>query len=158
MKLQEFLFPTAFVPQLEGVDKEGVIRELVGALAGAGRIPKTRVSAVVRALLERERLGSTGIGKGIAVPHAKHRCVKRVVGTVGLSVRGVDFAALDGELVYVFFLLVSPVDRPGEHLGALELVSETLKHGTFSSFLRQARTQQDLVDLLVEADEGKYAR
>jgi len=157
MKLQEFLFPAAFVPRLESLDKEGVIRELVEALAQAERIPKTRVSAVVEALLERERLGSTGIGKGIAVPHAKHRCVKEVVGTVGLGVRGVEFAALDGEPVYVFFLLVSPVNSPGEHLAALGLISEALKDDTFCSFLRQARTRQDLVDLLVEADAGKYA-
>ena len=156
MKLGEFLIPSAFVPQLASDDKEGVIRELVEALVRAGAVPKARVSAVVGVLLERERLGSTGIGKGIAVPHAKHQCVKRVVGTVGLRAEGADFAALDGEPVYVFFLLLSPVDNAEEHLAALEEISRALKHGTFCSFLRQARSQQDLVDLLEESDEGRY--
>lgn len=156
MKLGEFLIPSAFVPQLAAEDGEGVVRELVQALVRAEAIPETRVSALVKALLKRERLGSTGIGKGIAVPHAKHRCVKRVVGTVGLSAQGVDFAALDGDPVYVFFLLVGPLSSTTEHLAALELISQALKHGTFCSFLRQARNQEDLVDLLEEADEGKY--
>ena len=156
MKLGECVIPSAFVPQLAAGDGEGVVRELVQVLVGAEAIPKTRVSALVKALLKRERLGSTGIGRGIAVPHAKHRCVKRVVGTVGLSAQGVDFAALDGEPVYVFFLLVSPLTSGAEHLAALQLISQALKHETFCSFLRQARNQQDLVDLLEEVDEGKY--
>ena len=156
MKLGEFLIPSAFVPQLAAEDKEGVVRELVQALVRAEALPNTRVPALVKALLERERLGSTGIGKGIAVPHAKHRSVKRVVGTVGLRAQGLDFAALDGEPVYVFFLLLSPLSSAAEHLAALGLISQALKHETFCSFLRQARNQQDLLDLLQEADEGKY--
>lgn len=157
MKLSEFLFPEAFVPQLQSEDAEGVVRELVEALVRARKIPRNRIGAVVEAILQRERLGSTGIGRGIAVPHAKHRCVKRVVGTVGLSARGVDFAALDGEPVYVFFLLLSPPQSAQEHVAALGMISEMLKHDTFCRFLRQARTQQDLVDLLEEADQGKYS-
>jgi mannitol/fructose-specific phosphotransferase system IIA component (Ntr-type) len=156
MKLADFLFPGAFVPQLASDDKEGVIRELVEALVRAKKVPRGNVTAVVDALLERERLGSTGIGKGIAVPHAKHRSVKEVVGTVGLSPQGVDFAALDGELAYVFFLLVSSPNDASHHLEALELIAQTLKHGTFCRFLRQCRTQQELVELLEEADQGKY--
>jgi len=156
MKLGEFLIPSAFVPRLAAEDGEGVVRELVQALVRADAIPERQVSALVKALLKRERLGSTGIGKGIAVPHAKHRSVQRVVGTVGLRAQGLDFAALDGEPVYVFFLLLSPLNSTTEHLAALELVSQVLKHETFCSFLRQARSQEDLVDLMEEADEGKY--
>ena len=157
MKLADFLFPGAFVPELQSDDKEGVIRELVEALVRAKKLLRGNVTGVVDALLERERLGSTGIGKGIAVPHAKHRSVKEVVGTVGLSPQGVDFAALDGELVYVFFLLVSSPNDAAGHLAALELLAETLKHETFCRFLRQCRTQQELVELLEEADQGRYA-
>jgi len=158
MKLGEFLFPRAFVPELQSEDKEGVISELVQALVRARKIPRAHVAGVVEALLERERLGSTGIGKGIAVPHAKHRCARRVVGTIGLSSQGVDFAALDAEPAFAFFLLVSPLNNPEEHLGALEVVSQALKHDTFCRFLRQARSEQDLVELLQEADAGKYAQ
>jgi PTS system fructose-specific IIA component/PTS system nitrogen regulatory IIA component len=157
MKLTDFLFPGAFVPQLASDDKEGIIRELVEALVRARKAPRGGVSGIVDALLERERLGSTGIGKGIAVPHAKQRSVREVVGTVGLSPPGVDFAALDGELVYVFFLLVSPPNDSAGHLAALELIAQTLKHETFCRFLRQCRTEQELVELLEEADQGKYA-
>lgn len=157
MKLSDFLFSEAFVPRLQSEEGEGVVRELVGALVRARKVPRNQVAGVVEAILERERLGSTGIGKGIAVPHAKHRCVEQVVGTVGLSGRGVEFAALDGEPVHVFFLLVSPLQSSEGHLAALEMISEALKHDTFCRFLRQARTQQDLVDLLEEADQGKYA-
>jgi mannitol/fructose-specific phosphotransferase system IIA component (Ntr-type) len=156
MKLADFLFAGAFAPRLESDDKEGVVRELVEALVRAKKISRVHVSGVVEALLERERLGSTGIGKGIAVPHAKHRSVKEVVGTVGLSPQGVDFAALDGELVYVFFLLVSSPTDASHHLEALELIAQTLKHETFCRFLRQCRTQQELVELLEEADQGRY--
>ena len=156
MKLRDFLFPDAFVPQLQSVNKEGVIRELSQALVRSGRLPKTQLRGVVRALLDRERLGSTGIGKGIGIPHAKHRAVEQMMGTVGLSGEGVEFAALDGEPVYVVFLLVGPPDRPEEHLAALELVSQTLRNETFWRFLRQARGQDDLVVLLEEADAGRY--
>jgi len=158
MKLQDFLVTSAFLPRLESVEKEGVIRELVRALVRTGKLSKAHISGVVEALLERERLGATGIGKGIGVPHAKHRCVKRAVGTVGLSQQGVEFAALDGELVYVFFLLVGPPDAPEEHLATLELVSETLKDETFCRFLRQARSAPELVVRFQEADEGRYGK
>jgi len=156
MKLSDFLFREAFVPQLASDDKEGGILELVNALVAAGKLPQKDVGKVVKALLERERLGSTAIGKGVAVPHAKHKCVDRVVGTVGLSWRGIEFAALDGEPVYSVFLMVSPADQPELHLKALELVSEPLKDETFCRFLRQARTIEDLVLLLEEADQGRY--
>jgi len=156
MKLRDFIFPEAFVPRLESVDKQGAIRELSQALIRAGKLPKARLSGVTKAVLERERLGSTGIGKGIGIPHAKHRCVKQVVGTVGVSVEGVEFAALDGEPVYVIVLLLSPPEKPEEHLAALELLSQTLRHETFCRFLRQARDESDLLELLEEADGGRY--
>ncbi len=99
-------------------------------------------------------MGSTGIGQGVAVPHTRHSKVDRLVGTVALSRKGVDFAALDGDPVDVLFLLVSPPNQPGDHLRALENISRHLKDERFVSFLRQAKTREQVVDLLEEADHG----
>ena len=112
------------------------------------------MESVIRAILGREELGSTGIGQGVAVPHTRHPTLQRLVGTVALSRRGVEFAALDGEPVDIFFLLVSPQNQPGEHLRALENISRHLKDERFVSFLRQAQSRENVIDVLEEADHG----
>ena len=110
------------------------------------------VESVIRLILGREELGSTGIGQGVAVPHTRHPTLQGLVGTVALSRRGVDFAALDGEPVDIFFLLVSPHNQPGAHLRALENISRHLKDERFVSFLRQAKSRERVVEILEEAD------
>ena len=90
----------------------------------------------------------------MAVPHTRHPTVNRLIGTVALSRRGVDFAALDGEPVDIFFLLISPPNQPGDHLRALENISRHLKDERFVSFLRQAKTRETVIELLEEADQG----
>ena len=100
-------------------------------------------------------LGSTGIGKGVAVPHTKHPSVEKLVATVALVKEGVDFASLDGEPVYILFLLVSPPDRPGDHLRALENISRHLRNDSFCKFLRQAASSAAVIDLLEEADNNQ---
>jgi PTS system fructose-specific IIA component/PTS system nitrogen regulatory IIA component len=105
--------------------------------------------------MKREELGSTGIGRGVAVPHTKHPSVERLVGTVGISRNGVEFSSLDGEPVQIFFLLVSPPDRPGDHLRALENISRQLRDDTFCRFLKQSKTVQDIEQLLEEADNNQ---
>jgi len=101
-------------------------------------------------------LGSTGIGRGVAVPHTKHASVDRLVGTVGVSSEGVDFNSLDGDKVQLFFLLISPPDRPGDHLRALENISRQLRDEMFCRFLKQAKSAQDIRLLLEEADTNQF--
>jgi mannitol/fructose-specific phosphotransferase system IIA component (Ntr-type) len=155
MKLSDFVVRSAIVVDLQATAKEEAIREIVGSLRDAGALPSTDVESITRAILNREELGSTGIGQGVAVPHTRHPKVDRLVGTVALSRKGVDFAALDSESVDILFLLVSPPNQPGDHLRALENISRHLKDERFVSFLRQAQTRQDVEDLLDEADQGK---
>jgi len=128
----------------------------VRSLNHAGRLAEGDQDGVTRAILNREELGSTGIGQGVAAPHTRHPTVNRLIGTVALSRRGVDFAALDGELVDIFFLLISPPNQPGDHLRALENISRHLKDERFVSFLRQAKTRESVIDLLEEADQGTH--
>jgi mannitol/fructose-specific phosphotransferase system IIA component (Ntr-type) len=110
----------------------------------------------VAAIMKREELGSTGIGRGVAVPHTKHPSVSRLVGTVGISGDGVDFNSLDGDKVQLFFLLVSPPDRPGDHLRALENISRQLRDDTFCKFLKQSKTVAEIQQLLDEADNNQF--
>jgi mannitol/fructose-specific phosphotransferase system IIA component (Ntr-type) len=155
MKLADFVVRDAVIVDLKATAKEEAIREIVGALRDAGAVGEGDTESIIRAILNREELGSTGIGQGVAVPHTRHPKVDRLVGTVALSRRGVDFAALDGEPVDILFLLVSPPNQPGDHLRALENISRHLKQDRFVSFLRQATTRKEVEDLIDEADQGK---
>jgi PTS system fructose-specific IIA component/PTS system nitrogen regulatory IIA component len=137
-------------------DKEGVIREMVQALLDAGKIVVSEMESIVKAILNREELGSTGIGRGVAVPHAKHGSVDQLVGTVAVSREGVDFDSLDGEKVFVLFLLVSPLDRPGDHLRALENISRQLRDDRFCRLLKQAKTAEEIRRRLEEADREPF--
>ena len=154
MKLLDFVVRDAIVVDLLATGKEEAIREMVGSLHRAGRLGDQDVESVIRAILGREEFGSTGIGQGVAVPHTRHPTLQRLVGTVALLARGVDFAALDGEPVDIFFLLVSPQNQPGDHLRALENISRHLKDERFVSFLRQAQSRENVITVLEEADQG----
>src|SRR5205814_1337784 len=136
-------------------DRDGAIRELVTSLAKAGAMPESSVDEVVTALIKREQNGSTGFGKGVAVPHAKHAKVKQMAGTIGRSEAGIDFAALDHQPVYSIVLLLSPENQPQQHLQAMNAVFNNLQKDTIRRFLRQSATRQAIVDLLDEADHGK---
>jgi PTS system fructose-specific IIA component/PTS system nitrogen regulatory IIA component len=111
---------------------------------------------IIRAIMKREQLGSTGIGRGIAVPHTKHPSVDRLIGTVGISVPGVEFDSLDGDRVQLFFLLISPPDRPGDHLRALEYISRQLRDDAFCKVLKQSKSAEDIQHLLEEADNNQF--
>jgi mannitol/fructose-specific phosphotransferase system IIA component (Ntr-type) len=154
MKLLDFVVREAIIVDLQASGKEAAIREMVGSLHRAGRLADHDVDSVIRLILGREELGSTGIGQGVAVPHTRHPTLQGLVGTVALSRRGVDFAALDGEPVDIFFLLVSPHNQPGAHLRALENISRHLKDERFVSFLRQARSREGVIEILEEADRS----
>ena len=155
MKLKEFIVSEAIVPELKSSDRDGVLRELVTSLSAAGALPGEAVDEVVAALIKREQNGSTGFGKGVAVPHVKHAKVSRMSGTVGRSVNGIDFAALDHQPVYSVVLLLSPENQPQQHLQAMNAVFNNLQKDTFRRFLRQSATRQAIADLLEEADQGK---
>ena len=157
MKFADFVCFKAIKADVASLNKPGVIRELVGSLAEAGAIKPGDVEGIVAAIMKREELGSTGIGRGVAVPHTKHASVERLVGTVGVSHEGVDFNSLDGDKVQLFFLLVSPPDRPGDHLRALENISRQLRDDTFCRFLKQAKSENDIRLLLEEADTNQFA-
>jgi PTS system fructose-specific IIA component/PTS system nitrogen regulatory IIA component len=156
MKFADFVSVDAIRAELTAEDKPGVIRELAEALQEAGKIAANEVDSIVKAVMKREELGSTGIGRGVAVPHTKHPSVDRLVGTVGVSPEGVDFDSLDGEKVQLFFLLISPPDRPGDHLRALENISRQLRDETFCRFLKKAKSADDIRLLLDEADNNQF--
>jgi PTS system fructose-specific IIA component/PTS system nitrogen regulatory IIA component len=156
MKFADFISRKSLRAHLAATNKEGAIREIVQAVLEAGDIEQGEVESIVKAILKREELGSTGIGRGVAVPHTKHPSVDRLVGTVAISKEGVDFASLDGETVQLFFLLISPPDRPGDHLRALENISRQLRNDTFCRFLKQAKGPEDIQQLLDEADNNQF--
>jgi len=156
MKFADFVSTEAIRAKLDSDNKEGVIREMAQALADAGKIAPGELEGIVKAILKREELGSTGIGRGVAVPHTKHPSVNRLVGTVAVSSAGVDFDSLDGEKVQLFFLLISPPDRPGDHLRALENISRQLRNDTFCRFLKQAKSADEIKQLLEEADNNQF--
>ncbi len=156
MKFADFIARESISASLKAIDKEGAIREMVQSLLDAGRIDAAQYESIVKAILKREELGSTGIGRGVAVPHTKHGSVDQLVGTVAISADGVDFASLDGEMVHVFFLLISPMDRPGDHLRALENISRQLRNDTFCRFLKNAKNPAEIQQLLDEADNNQF--
>jgi len=156
MKFQDFVNAGAIKAELKADDKESAIRELVVTLVEAGQLAEGEQESVLKAIMKREELGSTGIGRGIAVPHTKHPSVEQLVGTVGISSDGIDFDSLDGEKVQLFFLLISPPDRPGDHLRALENISRQLRDETFCRFLKQAKNVRDIQQLLEEADNNQF--
>ena len=155
MKLCDFVVQAAVNPDVPVGSKESAIRSMVASLRDAGSIKAADEEGIVAAILKREELGSTGIGRGVAVPHTKHPSVDSLIAAIGVSKNGVDFASLDGDPVYVMFLLVSPPDRPGDHLRGLENISRHLRNDKFCKFLRQSKTAQDIWELLQEADNNE---
>ena len=155
MKLAEFVVEDAIVTNLSVDSKEAAIRAMVASLCQAGQIAADNEENIVAAIMKREELGSTGIGRGIAVPHTKHPSVQSLVATVALAKEGVEFQSLDGEDVYIMFLLISPPDRPGDHLRGLESISRHLKNDDFCNFLRQSNSPGDVMELLREADDER---
>ncbi|MFH1371908.1 MAG: PTS sugar transporter subunit IIA [Planctomycetota bacterium] len=152
MKFADFVCFEAIVSELQAKDRDGVIKELVDALDKSGRLGKGNADKITRAIIKRENEASTGMGKGIAVPHVKHKAVKDVVAAVGQSSKGMDFSALDKQPVYSVILLVSPADNPEKHLQAMEKIFRHLQQEKFRKFLRQSQTAAQIEDLLKEAD------
>ena len=144
MPLSQFVVRDAILPTLTGATREQVVREMVQSLVVAGSLPETDRDDIVKAVLRREALGSTGIGKNIAIPHSRHAAVNHLVGTIGVSKSGVPFDSIDGEPVHVFVLLVSPQDRPADHLRALENVVKSMNDDAFVMALKAATTADEI--------------
>jgi mannitol/fructose-specific phosphotransferase system IIA component (Ntr-type) len=153
MKFADFVCFKATVPELQAPDRVGAIAEIVLSLDKAGKLGKGKCKEITRAVIKREKEASTGMGKGVAVPHVKHKLVKDVIAAIGLSSAGIDFSALDKQPVYSVILLISPVDEPDKHLQAMENVFRHLQQEKFRKFLRQCRSPAQIEDLLREADE-----
>lgn len=152
MKLTDFIVEDAIITEIKATNKEAVIREMVCSLQEAQKINAKDVENIIKSLMKREELGSTGIGKGVAVPHTKHDSIKKIMGTIARSTQGVDFNALDGEPVHLFFLLLSPNDSAGTHLAALERISTVIRDNDFRRFMREAHGKDGLVEILREVD------
>jgi mannitol/fructose-specific phosphotransferase system IIA component (Ntr-type) len=153
MKFRDFVCFDATITELRASDRDGVIVELISSLDKAGRLGKGKCEEIIREVITREREASTGMGKGVAVPHVKHKAVKEVVAVIGQSSIGIDFFALDKQPVFSIILLISPVDDPDKHLQAMENVFRHLQQERFRKFLRQCRSARQVEELLNEADE-----
>lgn len=152
MKLSELICREAVVPSLAAQDRDSIVSELVEAIVAAGKLPAEAAEPLVLAIIDREKKGSTGFGKGVAVPHAKHALVPEMVAAVGLSDAGIDFNSLDGRPVHSVVLLLSPADRSQDHLDAMQAIFKTLQQDAFRRQLRQADSAKAVLGLLREAD------
>lgn len=153
MQFRDFVINKAVIGDLAARTKNEAIVEMVDAMIAAGLVSRDLRQGVLGALLDREKLGSTGIGQGIAIPHAKHPGLKNLVGLFARSREGVDFDSIDGEPAHLFFLLLSSPECAGKHLEALAYVSKHLKDDIFRRFLLKARDTKEIVALLEEADQ-----
>ena len=154
MKLADLVCFEAIVPQLTSSDRDGVISELVLKLESAGKLGNAKATVITKAVIKRENEASTGIGKGVAVPHVKHKAIKDVVAAVGCCGAGIDFSSLDKQPVYSVILLLSPEGQAEKHLQAMETIFKNLQKDDFRRFLRQAQTVESVKEVILEADEN----
>jgi len=150
MKILEILDRRLIIPELISTTKEGVLREMVRVLARNETVDEGRMLEI---LMERESLGSTGIGDGVAIPHGKSKDVKKLLASFGRSLPGLDFQSMDGKPTHLFFLLVAPENSAGIHLKALARISRLMKEVAFRKRLLEAGTADDIYSLFAEGDE-----
>lgn len=155
MRILDFLNEKAVSADLKSSDKNSIIKELVDLLIKSGQLKPRDKDTVVKVLLNREALGSTGIGQGIAIPHAKCELVNELIGAFGISQQGINFESLDGEPAHIFFLLLAPIDSSGPHLKALARISKLLKDSFFRESLKKADSEKPLVKIIKEEDQRR---
>jgi PTS system nitrogen regulatory IIA component len=151
MKLSEILEEDNIILDLKAKDKNGVLEELAEAMTN--HEPSLDTGSLIRVLLERERLGSTGIGDGVAIPHGKFRGVTHPIISFGRSLKGLDFESMDGQPAFLFFLLVAPENSASVHLKALAKIARILKNGSFRKVLMEASTKKELYQTIIQNDE-----
>ncbi|HEX8876216.1 MAG TPA: PTS sugar transporter subunit IIA [Phycisphaerales bacterium] len=152
LKFSQLVAPGAITVQVKSAQRDEVIAELLDSVVASGVVPAAIRDELMLRVLERERKGSTGFGRGVAVPHVKHKGVTKMAAAIGLSPRGIDFNALDKQPVHSVVLLVSPEDKPEDHLQAMEVIFKNLSKETFRRMLRQATSADDVRQLLTDAD------
>jgi mannitol/fructose-specific phosphotransferase system IIA component (Ntr-type) len=152
MKLADIVCFDAIIAQLESTKRDAVIGELVQSLCDHTTLPEADAKALTKAVIKRENEASTGIGKGVAVPHVKHESISEPVAAMGCSQYGIDFASLDKQPVYSVFLLLSPVSDPDKHLQAMETIFKNLQKEDFRRFIRQAQTREEIIEAIKDAD------
>lgn len=152
MKFADFVCFDAIVADLEADDRDGVIRELADALGRAGALGEAKPGKIAAAVIKREKEASTGMGKGVAVPHVKTSAVKEVVAAIGCCGAGIDFSSLDKQPVYTVILLLSPIGNADAHLQVMECIFRNLQNEDFRRFLRQAQTVEQITETILEAD------
>lgn len=153
MKLSDIMVADAIVPELKGAKRDEVIVELVESLAAAGAVPRGSVQEIAASVLKREGQATTGIGKGVALPHARLDFVKKPVGVIGRSSGGIDFKSLDSKPVHSIILMLSNGDDTDTHLEAMETIFKHVQRDMFRKFLLQSETEDAMIDLIREADE-----
>lgn len=150
MRILDFLPAESIIVSLNSVSKVDVLSELVEPILLAH--PNLDKSELMKTLIERERLGSTGLGGGVAIPHGKCEGLVRLAASFGRSARGVDFSSMDNKPTYLFFLLLAPKNCAGEHLKALARISRLFKDPLLTSGLKQAESANQVVKLIEEHD------
>src|SRR3990167_1854143 len=155
MKIMDFLSKKAIGADIKSTKKEDVIRELVDLLIASEEIDKKYRNKLIEQLMAREALGSTAIGQGVGIPHTKSECVNKLIASSGLSQNGVDFDSLDGEKVYIFFLLIAPIDSAGPHLKALARLSGLLKDKYFRDSLKECKDEKAIFKIIIQEDEKR---
>lgn len=150
MKIQDVLHKEAIIFDLKALDKKGVLEELVEPVA---RIAGVKHDYLVRVLMERESLGSTGIGEGVGIPHGKLKDIDSLILGFGLSRKGVDFEAMDGQPTHIFFLLVTPENSTGLHLKMLAQISRILKNEYFKQRLLNASDIDEIYTIIKDEEE-----
>lgn len=148
MKIKDFLSKDCIKLDLQSRDKQGHIKEMVEILVASEKVDSGKVSRITDKLLEREEMGSTGIGEGVAIPHVKTEHVNTITGALGISFDGIDFDSLDGEAVYISFLLLTPMEARNEHLKALSEISLFLKDKFYREELKNAKNQKLVYKLI----------
>ncbi len=152
MKITDFLCRDAVTNDLKASTKAEVIAEMTGLLVESGAIEKKYKAKIIETLMAREALGSTAIGQGIAIPHGKSEAAEKMVAALAVSRKGVNFDSLDGELSYIFFLLIAPIDSAGPHLKILAQISRLLKDKFFRDSLKNTKSGKEMLDLVSQED------
>lgn len=151
MKITDFLTPERVVPALRGKEKDEVLKEMADGLAACN--PELDEAEVLEVLSEREKVSTTAIGEGVAIPHGKLAGVRHIEGLFARSPEGVDFASLDGGPTYLFFVLVVPEDAAADHLKALARISRLLKDPAFRGRLMAGKTREDIFNIIATEDQ-----
>lgn len=158
MKLLDIVVKDAILPELAATERDDAIAEIIDRLVQANALSAELRDEFIKAIVKREKRGSTGFGHGVAVPHVKHAAISEMAVAVAVSHNGVEFNALDKQPVYCIFLLLSPEDKPEDHLDAMEAIFGNLSQESFRRFLRQATTVDDVLTLLAETDSSATMR